>query len=74
MPNLNPNIENSFDIDLMYAYKGNDKNKTIEDFPFGYTDYKRIILDYNSGGVRAPYSLKKYFDRVFEEFIITQKK
>ena len=73
MPNLNPNIENSFDIDLMYAYKGNDKNKTIEDFPFGYTDYKRIILDYNSGGVRAPYSLKKYFDRVFEEFIINER-
>ena len=73
MPDLYPNIENSFDIDLMYAYKGKDENKIIEDFPFGYTDYKRIILDYNSGGVKAPLSLKKYYDRVFEEFIINNK-
>ena len=63
-------IENVFDIDFIYGYEGNNQKKLIGGFPFGITDYKEIKLDYQSGGVRGPTNLKKYYHRVFEEYIL----
>ena len=60
----------SFDTDFLFAYEGTDKNKIIEDFPFGLTNYKTIQLDYHSGAVQVPKSLQTYYHRVFEKYII----
>ncbi len=61
--------ENKIDMDAVYAYEGSNTEKLIEDFPNGYNDYRRIELDYSSGGVKVPLSLKKYYHRIFEEHI-----
>ena len=63
-------IQSKFNIDFIYGYEGSNQKKIINDFPFGITDYKEILLDYLSGGVRGPTSLKKYYHRVFEEYIL----
>ena len=62
-------IKISFDMDSLYAYEGINKNKKIEDFSSKLYSYKRIELDYHSGGVIAPENLKIYYHRVFEEYI-----
>ena len=59
----------SFDMDSLYAYEGNNKNKKIEDFSSKLSSYKKIELDYHSGGVIAPGNVKTYYHRVFEEYL-----
>lgn len=60
----------SFDMDSLTAYEGINKNKKIEDFSSKLSSYKRIELDYHSGGVIAPGSLRAYYHRVFEIYFI----
>ena len=64
---LGQSIKISFDTDSLYAYEGTNKNKKIEDFS---PKIKRIELDYHSGGVIAPGSLKDYYHRFFEAYIL----
>ena len=64
---IEPQIKNIFDMDEIYAYEGNN-NILIKDFPSGNSDFRRIELDYNSGGVQAPTNLKEFYNRVFEEY------
>lgn len=63
-------IKMSFDLDLLYAYEGTNKNKKIEDFSAKLNSYKRIELDYHSGGVIAPGNLRNFYHRVFEEYFL----
>ena len=63
-------IQNILYIDFIFGYEGSNQKKVINDFPIGITDYKEIQLDYLSGGVRGPTDLKKYYHRVFEEYIL----
>lgn len=58
----------SFDMDSLYAYEGNNKNKKIEDFSSKLSSYKKIELDYHSGGVIAPGNLRSFYHRVFEAY------
>lgn len=62
-------IENIMEMDKVLAYEGNNKDKLIEDFPNTSFDYLKVKFDYNSGGVKAPKGLQKYYQRVFEEYI-----
>ena len=61
-------IENKFDMDEIFAYEGNDNSKLINDFPNGNNEYKRVELDYHSGGVNVPKKLQNYYHRVFEAY------
>lgn len=65
---IGKNIKLSFDMDLLYSYEGTNKNKKIEDFSAKLNGYKRIELDYHSGGVIAPGNLRSFYHRVFEEY------
>jgi len=58
----------SFDMDSLTAYEGINKNKIIEDFSSKLNAYKRIELDYHSGGIIAPGNLRNFYHRVFEEY------
>jgi len=68
MANIRPYIKNTFEMDMIYAYEGNNKNKVIVDFPSGNNDYRKVELDYHSGGVKAPANLRQYYHRVFEKY------
>jgi hypothetical protein len=63
--------ENKIDMDSLYAYEGSNSDKLIEDFPNDSPNYKRVELDYHSGGVKVPTFLQKYYHRVFEEHILS---
>jgi hypothetical protein len=56
-------------MDGIYGYEGSTGEKLIEDFPHGL-NYKRMELDYHSGGVKIPKNLQKFYHRIFEEYII----
>ena len=68
MADIRPYIKNTFEMDMIYAYEGNNKNKVIVDFPSGNNDYRKVELDYHSGGVKAPANLRQYYHRVFEKY------
>ena len=58
-----------FKTDYIVAYEGNNKNKLINDFPSGNSDYLNILLDFHSGGIRAPTKLKPFYHRIFEKYL-----
>ena len=61
-----------FEIDGIYGYKGN-KDQLIEDFPNGSINYKKVHLNYNSGGIYLPKALNKFYIDIFEQFIIKEE-
>ena len=63
------NIDNLLNMDSIYAYKGKDKTKIIDDYTSDLNNYKKVKLDYNCGGVGVPTKLKIYYHRIFEEYI-----
>ena len=68
---INKNLEKlEFKIDLLYGYNGTNKDKIIEGFPSGVTNYKELILNYHSGAVKIPASLQIYYHKIFEEYIL----
>ena len=64
---------NQFEIDDIIAFKGNDSNKTIDDFFINKTnnkDFKNIQLNYHSRGIQAPYFLLDKYETIFEPYIL----
>lgn len=64
----NYQVDHIFSMDKVLAYEGNT-DKLIEDFPNSSFDYLKVELNYNSGGIRVPRNLEKFYQRVFEEYI-----
>ena len=69
LPYSNLYVQSILEIDLIYGYEGNNRDKVIEGFPFGNTGYKKLNLDYNSGGVKIPKYLQPFYHAIFEEYI-----
>ena len=69
LPYSNPHVDSVLEIDLIYGYQGNNRDKVIEGFPFGNTEYKKLYLDYNSGGVKIPKYLQPFYHSIFEDYI-----
>ena len=67
---VSPYRKNIIEMDGIYAYEGSKSEKLIEDFPNGNNVIK-LDLDYHSGGVKTPNSLKKFYHRIFEEHILS---
>ena len=59
-------VLNKFNIDKIYAFKGNDE---INYLIFDNSSESSIEIDYNFGGIEAPYKIKAYLENIFSQYI-----
>ena len=64
-------IQHIIRFDEAYAFEGTNKEKKISEIEFPVTNKRlsTIELNYNIGGIQAPYIFFPYFEKFFEEYI-----
>lgn len=76
MKNINEDIfvdllTYKFQVDDIYAFEGNNKEKKINDiiFPENSSSIRTIELDYHFSGIQISQRFQSFFEKYFEEYI-----